>query len=464
MTQLADSGIGDLRQTMGGPVLGPDDPGYDDARRLWNAGIDRRPAVIARCQSAADVSRAVLFARDHGLEITVRGGAHNPGGTASVDDGLMIDLSLMNQVTVDPVAKRARVGGGALLGQLDAAAQEYGLATPAGMISHTGVGGLTLGGGMGWLTRKFGLSIDNIVSVQIVTADGQLRIASDDENQDLFWAVRGGGGNFGVVTEFEFQLHEAGPMIQFGLAFWDLDKGVDVLRMASQVVAKLPAEVSIVVGAVNAPPAPFVPAEYHFRPGYALMVTGFGTAEEHAAVMDEIRSTVPPLVEFASPMPYTALQQMLDEANAWGFHAYDKGFYIDDFTDETIKVITEHVPLKQSPGSVVLIYRLDGAYSKVAEDATAFSGSRKPGYAGFIIAVCPTPELLEQDRAWVRSFWEALVPVSRGIGSYVNAISDHDVDDRVRASYGAKYDRLAAIKATYDPDNLFHHNANIKPA
>ena len=218
------------------------------------------------------------------------------------------------------------------------------------------------------------------------------------------------------------------------------------------------------VGAVNAPPAPFVPAEYHFRPGYALIVTGFGSAEEHAQVMDEIRSAVPPLVEFASPMPYLALQQLLDEANAWGFHAYDKGFYLDDFTEDAIQVITEQVPLKQSPGSVLLFYRLDGAYSKVPEDATAFSGSRAPGFAGFIIAVCPTPELLEQDRAWVRSFWDALVPVSRGIGSYVNAISDAGVDDRVRASYGTKYDRLAAIKATYDPDNIFHRNANIKPA
>jgi FAD/FMN-containing dehydrogenase len=463
MTQLADSGIGDLRTTMEGPVLGPEDTGYDDARRLWNAAIDKHPTVIARCRSAADVSRAVLFARDRGLEIAVRGGAHNPGGSSGVDDGMMIDLSLLDGVTVDPVTKRARIGGGALLGQLDAAAQEYGLATPAGMISHTGVGGLTLGGGMGWLTRKHGLSIDNLASVEIVTADGQIRRASDDENPDLFWAVRGGGGNFGVVTEFEFRLHEAGPMIQFGLAFWDLDRGADVLRMAREVIAGLPDDVNIVIGAVSAPPAPFVPAELHFKPGYALIVTGFGSADQHAAVMDAIRSAVPPLFEFSSPMPYVALQQMLDEANGWGFHAYDKGFYLDDFTDEAIAVITEQVPLKKSPGSGMLVYRLDGAYSSVPDDATAFSGSRAPGYAVFIVALCPTPELLEHDRAWARSFWDAMVPVSRGIGSYVNAMSDPDVD-RVRTSYGAKYDRLAAIKATYDPDNLFHRNANIKPA
>ncbi|MFD7153850.1 FAD-binding oxidoreductase [Kribbella sp. NPDC059898] len=464
MSQLAEMGVDALRSTLEGPVLLPGEEGYDEARRLWNAAVDKHPAVIARCRSAADVSHAVLFAQNRGLEVAVRGGAHNPGGASGVDDGLVIDLSLMNEVTVDPVAKLARAGGGALLGQLDAATQEYGLATPAGMVSHTGVGGLTLGGGMGWLTRKYGLSIDNLAGVEIVTADGEIRRASDDENADLFWAVRGGGGNFGVITEFEFRLHEAGPMIQFGLAFWDLDRGADVLRMARTVIPKLPDEVNVVVGAISAPPAPFVPEALHFRPGYALIVIGFGSADEHAGVLDEIRSAVPPLFEFESPMPYVALQQMLDEANGWGFHAYDKGCYLDDFTDEAIAVITEQVPLKQSPGSVMLCYRLDGAYSRVPEDATAFSGSRAPGYGVFIVAVCPTPEMLAHDRAWVRSFWDAMVPVGRGIGSYVNAISDLDAEDRVRASYGAKYDRLADIKWRYDPDNVFHLNSNITPA
>ncbi|WP_427886462.1 FAD-binding oxidoreductase [Kribbella sp. GL6] len=464
MSQLAEMGVDALRSTLEGPVLLPDEEGYDEARRLWNAAVDKHPAVIARCRSAADVSHAVLFAQNRGLEVAVRGGAHNPGGASGVDDGLVIDLSLMNAVTVDPVAKLARAGGGALLAQLDAATQEYGLATPAGMVSHTGVGGLTLGGGMGWLTRKYGLSIDNLAGVEIVTADGEIRRASDDENADLFWAVRGGGGNFGVITEFEFRLHQAGPMIQFGLAFWDLDRGADVLRMARTVIPKLPDDVNVVVGAISAPPAPFVPEALHFRPGYALIVIGFGSADEHAGVLEEIRSAVPPLFDFESPMPYVALQQMLDEANGWGFHAYDKGCYLDDFTDEAIAVITEQVPLKQSPGSVMLCYRLDGAYSKVPEDATAFSGSRAPGYGVFIVAVCPTPEMLAHDRAWVRSFWDAMVPVGRGIGSYVNAISDLDVEDRVRASYGAKYDRLADIKWRYDPDNVFHLNSNIRPA
>jgi FAD/FMN-containing dehydrogenase len=464
MTQLADSGIGDLRTTIGGPVLGPSDSGYDEARKLWNAAIDAHPAVIVRAQSVEDVSRALAFARENGLEVAVRGGAHSPGGSSSVEDGLVIDLSLLNQVTVDPVAKRAKVGGGALLADLDAASQEYGLAVPAGMISHTGVAGLTLGGGMGWLSRKHGLSIDNLISAQVVTADGRVLRAAADENPDLHWALRGGGGNFGVVTEFEFQLHEVGPMVQFGMLFWDLTQGADVLRLAREVIAKLPQELNILIAGLNAPPAPFVPEEHHFKPGYALVVTGFGSPEEHAEAMTEIRTALPPLFEFATPMPYTALQQLLDEANAWGFHAYDKGAYLDELTDVAIEVITDQLPRKQSPLSVMLFYRLDGAYVEVADDATAFSGSRSPGYALFIVAVCPTPELLEHDKAWVRSFWAALQPHSRGIGSYVNAISDDDADDRVRASYGAKYDRLAAIKTKYDPDNVFHRNANIKPA
>jgi len=464
MTSTLANDMDTLRSAIDGLVIAPGSALYDDARRVWNADIDGRPAVIVRCASTIDVAMGIGFAREHGLELAVRGGAHSVGGTSTVDGGLVLDLSRLNHVTVDPAAKLARVGGGALLSDLDAATQEHGLAVPAGLISHTGVGGLTLGGGMGWLSRKHGLSIDNLVSAQVVTADGQIRRAAEDENPDLLWALKGGGGNFGVVTEFEFRLHEVGPMVQYGLLFWDLAQGPEVLRLARDVIAKLPRELNIVIAGLNAPPAPFVPEQYHFQPGYALVVTGFGTAEEHQQAMAEIRSAVPPLFEFATPMPYTALQQLLDEANAWGFHAYDKGVYLDDLSDEAIQVITDQLPRKQSPLSVTLFYRLDNAYTEVDEDATAFSGARSPGYAVFIVAVCPTPELLVHDRAWARSFWEALLPSSRGIGSYVNAISDSGADDRVKASYGPKYDRLAALKTKYDPDNVFRRNANIKPA
>jgi FAD/FMN-containing dehydrogenase len=464
MTHTMRGSIGTLRAAMNGPVIGPADPGYDEARRVWNAGIDRYPAVIARCASPADVAAAVTFAATNGLEITVRGGAHSMSGAAVTDRGLMIDLSQLNRVSVDPQAKRARASGGALLADLDAATQAYGLAVPAGVVSHTGVGGLTLGGGMGWLTRQAGLSIDNLVSAQVVTASGQIRRASADENPDLFWAIRGGGGNFGVVTEFEFRLHEVGPVVQAGLLFWDLEQGRDVLGVAREIIAALPRDLNIIVAGLNAPAAPFVPMQHHHQPGYVLVVAGFGSAAGHAQVMTRIRQALPPLWEFATPMPYVALQQMLDEANAWGFHTYDRGTYLEDLSDKTIEVVTDHLPRKNSPLSALLFYRLDQAYSQVGEDDTAFSGGRSPRYAVFIVAVCPTPQLLAADRAWVCSFWEALRPHSLGTGSYVNAMTEFE-GDRVRASYGpAKYQRLATIKRKYDPRNLFHHNANIQPA
>ncbi len=337
MTQLAEFSIS-------GTVLTPGQDGYDDARRLWNAQHDRRPAVIAQVRSAEDVAAAVRYGVENGLEIAVRGGAHSVAGASSVDDGLMIDLSGLNAVTVDVEARRARVGGGALLRDLDAATQAHGLAVPAGMISHTGVGGLTLGGGMGWLTRKHGLSIDNLESVQIVTADGSILRAAEDENPDLFWGVRGGGGNFGVVTEFEFRLHEVGPMIQYGLLFWTVDQGADVLRLARDLFPTLPDEVNVVVAALNAPPAPFVPDALHFAPGFGLVVVGFGSPEEHAEVLDRIRTALPPAFEFATPMPYVALQQTLDEPNDWGRYAYEKGCYLEELSDGAIDVITAGVP------------------------------------------------------------------------------------------------------------------------
>jgi hypothetical protein len=453
-----------LRASMAGLVIDREDRDYDEARKLWNASVDGHPAVIARCASPTDVAAAILFARQHGFEIAVRGGAHSMPGVSTVDDGLVIDLSSLNQVSVDPVAKRARVGGGALLGDLDAATQEHGLAVPAGIVSHTGVGGLTLGGGMGWLTRLAGLTIDNLVSAEVVTADGRILRAADDENDDLFWAIRGGGGNYGVVTEFEFRLHDVGPICHLGLLFWSLDDGAEVLRVARDTIPGLPRTMNVIIAGLNAPPAPFVPEQYRLQPGYALMVVGFGSADEHASTLRQIRDARPPLWEFVDSMPYVALQQMLDDSTAWGFYCYDKGTYVTGLTDEMIEVVTEQLPAKNSPLSVLLFYRLDEAYSEVPEDATAFSGGRSPRYAVFIIGVCPVPELFEPERAWVRSFWEALRPHSIDIGSYVNALTDVD-EDRLRASYGpAKYERLGAIKRTYDRDNVFHRNANINPA
>ena len=465
MTQTAVEAIGQLRAVMEGPVIEPGDPGFDDGRRVWNGGIDRRPAVIARCASAADVAAAIGYARQHGLEVAVRGGAHNPAGTAVCDDGLMIDLSQLNSVEVDPAARRARAGGGALLADLDAAAQAHGLAVPAGLVSHTGVAGLTLGGGMGWLTRKYGLSIDNLVSAQVVTADGQVRRASAGEHPDLFWAIRGGGGNFGVVTAFEFALHEVDPIVQFGLFFWPLNQGREALRLAREITRAMPPEINAVTGALNAPPAPFVPPEHHFAPGYVLLLTGFGSGAEHARLAARIRESLPPLFDLVTPMPYVELQKLLDEANAWGVHAYEKGTYVEDLSDPVIEVLTEHVPRKHSPMSLVAFYRLDGAYCQAGDDHTAFSGGRSPRYGVFIVGLAPDAGMLNADRGWVRGLWEALRPHAIGSGDgYINGITDFS-DDRLRRSYGpAKYERLAQIKTQYDPGNLFHLNANIKPA
>ncbi|RZL71347.1 MAG: FAD-binding oxidoreductase [Rhodococcus sp. (in: high G+C Gram-positive bacteria)] len=463
MTPTTGGDLGILRTAMAGPVLGPDDAGYDEARRVWNADIDRRPAAIARCRGAADVAAAIAFATEHAMEIAVRAGAHSTAGASVLDDGLVIDLGPINHVAVDPDVKRARVGGGALLSDLDAATQAHGLAVPAGLISHTGIAGLTLGGGMGWLTRRAGLSIDNLVSAEVVTADGRILRAAADENPDLFWAIRGGGGNFGVVTEFEFRLHQVGPVVQFGLLFWGLDQGTEVLRLAREVIDTLPRELNIVIAGLNAPPAPFVPEKHHLQPGYALVITGFGTPQTHHDVLARIRDTLPPLFEFVTPMPYVEVQRLLDESTAWGLYNYDKSCYLEALSDEAIAVVTEQLPQKNSPLSMLLFYRLDEAYCDTGDDDTAFGGGRTPRFATFVVGVCPTPDLLPAERAWVRSLWQALRPHSVGIGAYVNAMSEFE-QGQVRATYGpVKYARLAEIKGKYDPDNIFHRNANIEP-
>jgi hypothetical protein len=377
----------------------------------------------------------------------------------------MVDLREMNGVVVDPAARRAKVGGGALLADLDLATQAHGLAVPAGIVSHTGVGGLTLGGGMGWLTRKFGLTIDNLISAEVVTADGRLLRVAEDEEPDLFWAIRGGGGNFGVVTSFEFRLHEVDPVVQFALIFWSLDQGQEAMQLTREIVAALPPDINAVFAAVNAPPAPFVPPQHHFAPGYALLLTGFGSAAEHARLVTQIRRRVPPLFDVNTPMFYIELQKLLDEANAWGLHAYDKGTYFEDLSDPVIDVIAEQVPGKQSAMSALMLYRLDGAYSQIGEDETAFSGGRSPRYAAFIIGLAPDAGLLAAERHWVRGFWEALnAQAIEGGGGYINGSSEFSAGG-VRRSYGPdKYERLARIKAEYDPANMFHVNANIAPA
>lgn len=463
MTQTVSSGLNNLRAGIKGEVITPEDSGYDEARKVWNASHDRRPAVMVQCSSAEDVATAIGYAVDSGLEIAVRGGAHSFPG-ASTCDGLVIDLRTMNSVTVDPEPRRVRVGGGALLGDVDAATQEHGLAVPAGIVSHTGVGGLTLGGGLGWLTRVHGLTLDNLVSAQVVLADQRIVRAAEDENPELFWALRGGGGNFGVVTEFEFRLHKVGPMVHFGLFFWPLEQQREALQLMKELSTSLPAAAGAYCVAVfTAPPAPFVPVEHHGKLGCVFNVAGFGDPAEIEAIADQIRTTLPPLFDLVTPMPFVALQQSIDPGNAWGFYAYEKGAFFAEINDDMIEILNEYAARRTSPLTYVAFLRLDQAYSAVADDVTAFAGGRTPRYQGYLTGVCPTPEMLDTERAWIRSLWDALKPHMIGTEAYLNS-RDAQGEDEVRKLYGPKYERLAEMKCKYDPQNLFHRNANIVPA
>ena len=463
---MADATVSSLREVFSGQLVGRDASGYDDLRRsrVWNGDIDRRPWLIAQPRTPQDVAAAVRFAQDAGREVTVRGGGHNFSGSCIADDALMIDLGDMNAVQVDPGARRATCGGGASWAQLDAATQQHALGTPGGFISHTGVAGLTLGGGFGWLTRRAGLSCDNLISVEIVTADGTVRRASQDDHPDLFWAVRGGGGNFGIVTEFEFQLHDVGPVVQLGLSFWDLEHGPAALRVARDLEPTLPDATAMFIAGLNAPPAPFVPDQYKGAPGYAVLLVDHGAGDAYTHALSELRGSAPPQFVFDSPIPYVALQQMFDESAPWGIRAYEKAVYLAALSDEVIDVVARHLPAKASPMTFMPTFVLGGEYARRADAETAFGGRRATRYVLNLAAVAPTADLLEADREWVRRVWSDLVPHAEGAGSYVNFMTDLD-HDRVLASYGAdKYARLSRIKAQYDPENVFHHNANIAPA
>lgn len=462
MAGLSSDALTALRAVFSGEVVGPDDAGYDVARSVWNGDIDRRPALVVRPNSAKDVAAAIGLARAEGLDITVRGGGHNYAGHAVADGAVMIDLSGMNAVTVDPASKTARVGGGAIWENVDAATAEHGLAMTGGVISHTGVAGLTLGGGIGWLTRRCGLACDHLVGAEVVTADGRTVRANGGENSDLLWALKGGGGNFGVVTEFQFALHDVSPMANLALFFWLPEHARPALQFARDYIPSLPAQLGALIGGMFAPPEPFVPEEYHFKHGIGVMVTSWGSPEEHADAITPLRK-LGPAFEMVTPIPYVALQQMFNVTAAWGSHAYEKALYLDQISDAAIDVMLEYVPQMSSPMSFVPIFPMGGAYADVAEDATAFGGRRDHKWVFNISGAAPDAAGLAPDRAWVRRFWNAMRPHATDSGSYVNFIAEAD-EERVRASYGEKYARLSAVKAKWDPDNVFNHNANIKPS
>lgn len=468
MTTLSDGLTQNFSTKFKGRALRPGDADYDLSRSLWNGAIERRPAVIARCKDSEQVSQAVQFARTSGLEIAVRGGGHNYAGNASCDGGVMIHLGDMKEVAVDPAARRVKCGGGATWGDVDAATQAHGLATPGGIISHTGVAGLALGGGIGWLTEAAGLSCDNLLAAEVVTAEGRIVRASPNENPDLFWGLTGGGGNFGVVTEFEFALHPVGPMVNLGLLFAGLDNGADALKFCREYVDQLPDDATALLAiGLSAPPEPFVPEAHRFKIGHALFVVGYGSPEAHAKAIAPAREGMKPLFEFVTPIPFVALQQMFNASAEWGSLAYEKALYLDTLSDAAVATIGEHAPKKKSPLSFLPTFGLGGKYRAKADADTAFGGSRSAGYVFNIAAHCPPGaprELYEADRGWVRSFWEAMRPHAAGSGSYVNFMADAD-EDRVKAAYGPeKYARLARIKKQWDPDNAFHLNVNIKPA
>jgi FAD/FMN-containing dehydrogenase len=456
--------VDELATGFGGVIVQPGDAAYDEARMVWNGMFDRHPAVIARCSSAADVVAAVNFARENDMVVAVRGGGHSAAGTSTCDDGLVVDLSGMKSIEVDPAAKTARADAGLTWGEFDAATQEQGLAVTGGRFSTTGIAGLTLGSGSGWLERKCGLTADNLLSVDIVTADGQQLTASESENPELFWGVRGGSGNFGVVTSFTYRLHEVGPLIYGGMLVALPDRAAEVLRFMREYMVDAPEDLGAAVAFISAPPEPFVPAEMHFKPVLGMVICWTGEHDEGERVIAPIREAMQPVMDMVQPMPYTALQTMLDAGGPKGIRAYMKAEFIEELTDEAIAKIVEHGARRAGPMAQLLMEPMGGAISRVGEHDTALGRRDVPWcYHALGMWMEPDAETEQAHRAWAASLSEDLKPHTT-TGVYLNYTSDDD-EERVRSTYGPeKYARLVALKDRYDPGNLFRLNANIKPS
>ncbi len=458
----ATTDLAPLRESVHGLVVGPDEEGYDEARSIWNGAIDRRPAAIARCTGVADVAAAVRFARDRELLVAVRSGGHGVGGHAICDGGLVIDLSPMKGIRVDPAAHTARAEAGVLWGELDRETQLHGLATVGGIVTHTGIAGLTLGGGLGWLMRKHGATVDNLLSVDLVTAEGDLVTASDDENPDLFWGIRGGGGNFGVVTSFEYRLHPVGPIVLAGPVFHPLENGPDVLRFYREFIAAAPDALTTIFELSVAPPLPFLPEEVHGKPIVMVGACYAGSPDEGAEVVRPLKQFGSPIVDLLEPKPYTDLQSMFDPLVPHGWHRYWKSVELPPLTDDAIDTLVEHASAPTSPKSYTIVFQLGGALARVREDATAF-GQRDAAHNVNVNAVW-TEDDVEGERhvAWARDFYSAMQPHAGG-RVYVNFLGDEG-GKRVRQAYGDRhYERLAGLKRTYDPTNFFRMNQNIEP-
>jgi FAD/FMN-containing dehydrogenase len=457
-------GIGseELAGSFGGELVLPGDPGYETVRRIWNGAIDRRPACVARCTGVADVVAAIRFARERDLQVAVRSGGHGVGGQALCDGGLVIDLSPMKGIRVDPVARTARAEAGVLWGELDRETQLFGLATVGGIVTHTGIAGLTLGGGIGWLMRKYGATVDNLLSVDLVTASGELITASEDENADLFWGIRGGGGNFGVVTSFEYRLHAVGPIVLAGPIFHPLEQAPAVLRFYREFAAAAPDELTTIFNLRVAPPLPFLPEDVHGKPIVMVGACYSGLPEDGVEVVRPLKELGSPIVDLLEPKPYVALQSMFDPSVPHGWHYYWKSVELPPLTDEAIDALVEHASTLTSPRSYCIVFQLGGALGRVPEAQTAFS-QRGAAHNVNINAVWteddPEPE---RHIGWARDFFDAMQSHA-GRRVYLNFLGEEG-SERVRQAYGAEsYARLVELKQAYDPANFFRLNQNIAP-
>jgi FAD/FMN-containing dehydrogenase len=452
--------IRELRTSLRGPLLQPGDAGYDAARRVWNGAIDRKPALIARATGPADVITAVNFARANDLLVSVRGGGHNVTGNAVCDGGLMIDLSLMKGIRVDRARRTVAAQGGVTWGELDHETQAFGLATTGGQISTTGIAGLTLGGGLGWLMRKCGLVVDNLLSADVVTADGRLLTVSATENADLFWGLRGGGGNLGLVTSFEYRLHPIGPIVTGGVILHPAERAAEALRFYREYMAKASDDEMVAFAFQSAPPAPFVPARLHGAPVVGFALCHVGSLEEGQRAVERLRAFGRPLVEQMGPMPYTAVQKMMDEAMPFGRHVYLRSDHLTGLGEDVIQACVQQTAGVTSPLSVAVIIPLGGAVARVGEHDTAFSHRTTP-FDIDIFAIWTDPREADRHLAWGRGFGAALQPFSRGV--YINEMGSEG-DERIRAAYHPdNYARLVGLKNQYDPTNFWRMNQNIKP-
>ena len=459
---LQEDTIRKFKESLRGELILSEDAGYDDARSIWNAMIDRRPALIVRCLGVADVVTCVNFARERGVILSIKGGGHNIAGLAVCEGGLMLDMSRMRGVWVDPTTRTAHAQAGCLLGDVDRETQVHGLAAVLGFVSNTGIAGLTLGGGFGYLTRRFGWTSDNLLSLEMVTADGRVVRASEKENADLFWSLRGGGGNFGVVTGFEYKLHAVGPEIIAGAIAWRAESAGDVLEMFRTLTTQAPPELTCVAALRMAPPAPWLPKDVHGKPIVALFVCHTGEANEGEKLVAPIKGFGSPVGDIIQRRPYVSQQSLLDATQPKGRRYYWKSEYLADVKPELLATAIRHAEAIASPHSAILLFPVNGALNRLPEGHSAV-GNREVGYVPNIAASWEKAEDDKTNIEWARAAWRDIRRFSTG-GTYINFLTEEEGDERIHAAYGNNYERLVEVKSKWDPGNLFRMNKNIAPS